>query len=446
MTLNAKSEFRMKTKTKYKFLFENAPIPLWEEDIYKLSKYFALLKSKGVSDLRQLFDGNPDEVIRCAQLLKHRKINHAALKLWGAKSIADFDMHRSYWYKPPMLDYIKENLIALFNGERSFGREERSINLNGETIFYYGNNVVFDLPGKTLSSFFIGSAYDLTDLKKAESQLRMYSDHLEEMVEKRTSLLNKEIKRRKMAEIKAQKLFESEQKARLELESQMRLRTDFFRALVHELKTPLTPMLGASEALSNKMAESIERKLALNIHRGAKQLDRRIDELLDMARGEIGLLSISRQVISVNELIGDAIQEFSPLFQSKGVQVQAKVPLNMPVILADNGRIKQVIQNLLSNALRYTPSGGKVWVRVKARRSNIQFDIKDSGKGLTKEAQSHLFQMYYIQRVGPDMEKLSGLGIGLALCRILVELHGGAIWVRSEPGKGAIFSFTIPVG
>jgi len=118
----------------------------------------------------------------------------------------------------------------------------------------------------------------------------------------------------------------------------------------------------------------------------------------------------------------------------------------MPVILADNGRIKQVIQNLLSNALRYTPSGGKVWVRVKARRSNIQFDIKDSGKGLTKEAQSHLFQMYYIQRVGPDMEKLSGLGIGLALCRILVELHGGAIWVRSEPGKGAIFSFTIPVG
>ena len=434
----------MVTETKYKFLFENAPVPLWEEDISRLNSYFASLKSRGVYDLRQLFIDDPDEVIKCAQLLKHRKVNHAALKLWGAKSITDFDMRRPSWRKLPMLDYIKENLIALFNGERSFGREEQSINLNGETIYYHGNNVVCDLPGEASPSFFIGSSYDLTDLKRAESKLHAYNDYLEEMVEERTLLLEKEIKRRKRAEIKAKKLFALEQKARLELEAQMRLRADFFRALVHELKTPLTPMLGASEALSIKMAGGIERKLALNISKGAEQLNRRIDELLDIARGEIGILAISRQMVNIKELIEGVVEEFAPLIQSKRAVVCAKIPPNLPTVSCDYDRTKQVIQNLLNNALRYNPSGVNVCVSVKIKRNNVEFNVKDSGVGLTKEAQNHLFQMYHIQKVGPNMEKLSGLGIGLALCRILIELHGGKIWVKSELGKGATFSFTIP--
>jgi len=432
------------TEIKYQFLFNNAPVPLWEEDVSRLVRYFSKLRAKGVADLRHYFEEYPDEIGRCAQMIIHRKVNQAALRLWGAESIDDFLMSKPVWRKPPMANYIKENIISLFNGCSRFSREECSVNLLGKTIYYHGNNVVLTIPNRK-RTYLIGSSYDLTDLKLAEQKLQDYNNYLEEIIEKRTARLEKEIQWRKRAEIKAKNHYLSEQKARLELETQIRLRTDFFRALVHELKTPLTAMMGASEALSLKMAEGVDQRLAKNINEGAKQLDKRINELMDIARGEIGVLTINKIPTDIKALLESIVEDFAILARLKRASIKVAIATNIPEIAADPGRLKQIIQNLICNAIEHSPTGVNIYIQARKLVKNIEFVIRDSGPGLTKNAKKHLFQMYYIQRTEANMEKLSGLGIGLALCKILVELHGGKILAESELGKGCVFKFTLPI-
>jgi two-component system phosphate regulon sensor histidine kinase PhoR len=126
-----------------------------------------------------------------------------------------------------------------------------------------------------------------------------------------------------------------------------------------------------------------------------------------------------------------------------GQTLKVELPPSLPMLWADEYRVLQIVQNLVINATKFTPEGGIITLRAREQNGALVIEVQDTGRGIPEEEQRRLFRPYYRQL--SDREHLSGLGLGLALCKNLVQLHGGRIWVQSEEGKGATFSFSIPI-
>jgi len=253
----------------------------------------------------------------------------------------------------------------------------------------------------------------------------------------------RDVTERKRSEEKLQKLYEQERELRQELEAEMKKRVEFTRALAHELKTPLTPLMASSELLVNELREEPLLSLAKNINRSASNLNNRIDELLDLARGEIGMLQLKLEPVDLGRLLREVADDMSPMASSQGQSLILELPSSLPLARGDEGRLRQVVLNLLSNASKFTPEGGRIVLRARKDDASFVVEVQDTGYGMTAEEQQRLFEPYH--RLESDREHLSGLGLGLALCKMLVELHGGQIWVQSQAGKGSTFGFSVPV-
>ncbi|MFH0942021.1 MAG: HAMP domain-containing sensor histidine kinase [Chloroflexota bacterium] len=239
-------------------------------------------------------------------------------------------------------------------------------------------------------------------------------------------------------------LSERERVLRQMLESEIQKRTGFVRALVHELKTPLTAVLASSDLMTTGLRQEPWLSLARNIHKGAINLNRRIDELLDLARGETGLLTLKPQMVNPRQLLYQIAGEMSPLASQQRKTLRLELPSSLPVVQADEARLRQVILNLLSNALKFTLRDGEIELGCQESPGCLVFTVTDQGPGITEAVQKRLFEPY--QRWEDDAEILSGLRLGLALSKMLVELHGGKIWVKSRPGSGSTFGFSLPAG
>jgi signal transduction histidine kinase len=223
----------------------------------------------------------------------------------------------------------------------------------------------------------------------------------------------------------------------------MRRRVEFTRVLVHELKTPLTPIVASSKLLVNELREEPWSSLARNIAQGASNLNNRIDELLDLARGEIGILHLELEPVVPLQLLHEVSNDMAPVASSHRQSLILDLPPSLPLVWADKNRLRQVVLNLLNNAFKFTPAEGKITLKAREKGANLIVEVEDTGRGISEEEQQRLFEPYY--RVEDDRQRLSGLGLGLALCKTLVELHGGQIWVKSQKGKGSTFSFSVPL-
>jgi two-component system aerobic respiration control sensor histidine kinase ArcB len=252
-----------------------------------------------------------------------------------------------------------------------------------------------------------------------------------------------DITEREMAQERLEEAYEKEHKAHQELEAEIKRRVEFTRALVHELKTPLTPIMSSSELLASGLKEEPWLSVARNILRGAGNLNRRIDELLDLARGEIGMLRLKPTRVDILRLLQQIGDEMRVVADGNGQTLTLELPPTLPGVWADEDRLRQVVLNLLINATKFTPERGIIRLRAKEMNDNLIVDVQDNGRGIPEEEQEQLFLPYH-REIG-DLENLSGLGLGLSLCKLLVELHNGRIWVESKPGKGSTFSFSIPV-
>ena len=252
----------------------------------------------------------------------------------------------------------------------------------------------------------------------------------------------RDITERKQAEMKLKELYRQEKDLRQKLEMEMKKRVEFTRALAHEIKTPLTPMLISSQVLASELKDEQLLRLARNISRGASNLNSRIDELLDMARGEMGMLRIKPERFAPLLLLNEVVDYVAPVAANRGQDFVVELPDSLPEINADKGRVRQILLNLLNNAIKFTPERGKIIVRAVVKDSNLVVEVEDNGPGMEEKVQERIFEPYH--RMQSDAEHLSGLGLGLALCRTLVELHGGQIWVRSMAGKGSTFGFSLP--
>jgi signal transduction histidine kinase len=248
---------------------------------------------------------------------------------------------------------------------------------------------------------------------------------------------------REIAEERVQSLYQREKELRERLQIEMQGRVDFTRKMIHELKTPLTSLMATSQLLVDETQGTKLEKLAGYVWGGAYSLNHRIEELHDVIRGEIGKLELKPKPFDPAALLRSVAGEMAAVSRQHGITIAIETGESLPHVLADPERVRQVVLNLINNAFKYAGEGKKIRVKAARRSDSVLIEIRDYGPGIPLDKQGRLFDSGY--QLSSHDSQTGGLGIGLALCKILVELSGGRIWVKSQVGKGSSFFFTLPI-
>jgi signal transduction histidine kinase len=228
-----------------------------------------------------------------------------------------------------------------------------------------------------------------------------------------------------------------------------RQRQQLFADIAHELRTPLSVIRGQIEAMLDGVLELSPENLGL-AHEETLLLGRLVEELRALSLAENGQLPLDKNLIDMGLVAGSMQAAFDPLAEAEGIRLELIVEPELPEVLADEARIQQVLGNLLSNALRHAGQGDtpdpQVRLAVSAKDSSavVRVSVSDNGPGLSAEAQQHVFDRFWRADAGRSRDR-GGSGLGLAISRGIVIAHGGQIWVESDPGNGATFTFELPI-
>jgi two-component system sensor histidine kinase KdpD len=228
------------------------------------------------------------------------------------------------------------------------------------------------------------------------------------------------------------------------------LRASLLSSVSHDLRTPLTVIkTSASSLLEEEIqwTEEEKRSIAQSIEREADRLNRLVGNLLDMSRIEDGAIQPDKDFYQLTALVQDVIDRLQPLLQDRTVQM--RLPDNLPSVEVDYLQIDQVITNLIENAVRYTPATSPIEVELHTTDNQVILHVADRGPGIADDDRERIFDKFYRvlgeQRFSVKDGHAPGLGLGLAVCKGLVEAHGGTIWVESRQGGGTIFCVALPV-
>jgi NtrC-family two-component system sensor histidine kinase KinB len=214
-------------------------------------------------------------------------------------------------------------------------------------------------------------------------------------------------------------------------------------AASHELYTPLTSLGMSVDLLLEQTSGDLSlknRELLQVAHEEVQRLKALVQDLLDLSKIESGKIALEIENVSVAAVFNQIQAIFKGQLEMKSVHLFVDLPEDPPRIRADAHKITWVLTNLISNALRYVGQGGQIHLQVKRLGSQVQMDVQDDGPGIPPEYQSRIFQKF-VQVKGREA---GGTGLGLAICKEIVRAHGGTIWVKSSPGQGSTFSFTLP--
>ncbi len=281
-----------------------------------------------------------------------------------------------------------------------------------------------------------------------------------------------EVKHVELESLNAELVLQREiaQEAGLQADEANRSKSDFLANMSHELRTPLNSVIGFSEVLGDEMFGHLnkkQRQYVDNILTSGKHLLNLINDILDLSKVESGQMVLEPAVVNLRQELANSLT----MLQEKALKHNLKLSLDLPVeeeikLIADSRKLKQIMFNLLSNALKFTPDGGAVSVRARKVLSSellvlssdlkpetfnlkpdgdfVEISVEDTGIGINKEDLPKLFKAFS-QVSSPYTKEHKGTGLGLALTKRIVELHGGRVWVESEPGKGSRFTFSIPM-
>ena len=230
-----------------------------------------------------------------------------------------------------------------------------------------------------------------------------------------------------------------------ELEETSRHKSEFLASMSHELRTPLNAIIGFSEVLREEMFGPVNEKQAEyldDIVSSGNHLLSLINDVLDLSKVEAGQVELEVGPFSLREALERGVVMVREQATEEGVQVELSAGPEVDVVEGDERRIKQVIFNLLSNAVKFTPTGGEVDVSAIRVNGEVRVSVADTGPGIAPGDHERVFEEF--QQTDAGLERLEGTGLGLALSKRLVELHGGRIWLESELGKGSTFVFTLP--
>jgi len=225
-----------------------------------------------------------------------------------------------------------------------------------------------------------------------------------------------------------------------------RLKSEFLATMSHELRTPLNSIIGfvgiILQGITGKINEEQRKQLSM-VYSSAKHLLSLINDILDLSRIESGKMEIAVEQVKIEDIISQVAQTLSPIISEKGLQLNTKIPDEIPEIYSDKKKIFQVLLNLVNNAIKFTEQG-EIRIECEADEANMKVNVSDTGIGIKKENMNHLFESFR-QIDGTAQRRYQGAGLGLYLCKKLVTLMGGRIWAESEYGKGSKFTFTLPL-
>ena len=231
------------------------------------------------------------------------------------------------------------------------------------------------------------------------------------------------------------------------VEDAQRMKANFLSLITHELRSPLNSINGyldlALEGLAGPLNEQ-QREFLQRARAGSEHLYALVEDLLLAARADSGQLRLTRESVNLHDLVNDALEELELTARDAEVRLSSAVPRDFPALLIDPVRVQQVLRNLLNNALQFTSKDGTVTVsaRYEAARQLVQIQVTDSGCGIAPEYHERIFERFF-QIPRPNGGRASGMGLGLAIVKMIVELHGGQVWVESTPGQGSTFYLTL---
>jgi signal transduction histidine kinase len=246
-----------------------------------------------------------------------------------------------------------------------------------------------------------------------------------------------------------QKSNEQLQEMNRKLQEIDKMKSDFISVVSHELRTPLTTIKAFVELILMKpeMHSQQRAKLAGTINLEADRLTRLIEDLLDLARIEADSMKWRFEKLSIEDVFQQPLEYIRPLLESKGLHLTTTFHSPLPVLTGDRDRLAQVVTNIISNAVKFTPSGGSIHIAVRAESaplSQVVVAISDTGIGIPERDLELIFEKF--QRSGDQLTNtIEGSGLGLAIARQIVEYHGGRIWATSTHGEGSTFTFTLPL-
>jgi K+-sensing histidine kinase KdpD len=254
-----------------------------------------------------------------------------------------------------------------------------------------------------------------------------------------TIRLREEAEAARQGEERSAWLMEKAKKAEIEAEGE-RLRSSLLSSVSHDFRTPLTVIVGSAGALLEKAELSKNpktRELLENIQAEGERLSRLVQNLLQTTRFESGTVRLEKEKYPLEEVVGSVLERLSkPL---KGRAVKVKIPENLPLVPVDPTLIEQVLMNLLENAVRHTSRGSGIEISAAAEGNSAVVTVADHGSGLNADELERVFDKFYHSPSSP------GAGLGLAICRAIVNAHGGRIWADNRKGGGAVFRFTLPL-
>ncbi len=226
-----------------------------------------------------------------------------------------------------------------------------------------------------------------------------------------------------------------------------RMKSEFISMVSHELRTPMTSIKGYIDLLYNGMVGPIsdaQKNFLQIVKSNADRLTMLVNDLLDISRIETGRLKLVLRPVELHVIIGNVITDLTPKARGRGQTLESLVEGPLPPVRADPDRVTQILTNLVDNAIKYTPTGGRIAVDAEVVDRFVHVHVIDNGIGISEEDQEKLFTRFF-RADNPLVQASSGTGLGLTIVKAIVELHGGEIWFKSAPGQGSTFSFSLPL-
>jgi len=278
----------------------------------------------------------------------------------------------------------------------------------------------------------------LAQIDHNEKELRKAHDELEQRVQERTAQLQ-------AAKDEVEAFSQTVVRAKEELERASKFKDQFLSTMSHELRTPLNAVLGFSDLLTEERYGTLndrQRRYLNHIRNGGRHLLKLINDILDLSKIEAGRLQLAIETVRLDTSFGEAIDTLNPLASQKS-QTLVRHPAPGLSVRADSTRLKQILINLLANAVKFTPEGGKIELAARRQGESVRIEVRDSGPGIAPEEQKRIFEAFY--RIIQKGKTAEGTGLGLAITQRLVELHGGTLGIESQLGVGTCFYFTLPI-
>ena len=384
---------------------------------------------------RQLADLLPQIVFEVDAQGNITYANRFAFRSTGySQEDIDNGVNMTQVFIPEETGRLIENFKKMMSGEELGGVEYTCIRKDGRTfpMMTYSSVVVRDGEPVGLR----GVAVDVSERKLAEAMLQERNQRLDDQ--------NKEL------QWQSEYLIAQQDELALrtgELEEASRFKSEFLANMSHELRTPLNAILGFSELMLDGITGELnneQRDCLRDISNSGHHLLGLINDILDMSKVEAGKMEVLQEPLNLIDVVDDVVQMVKPLVDEKGHEMRVSVEEGLPRVRGDKVRLTQVVMNLLSNAEKFTPPGGKLALEAARQGSWCQVSVADNGIGIGAEDQERIFEPF-IQADTIAEGKKKGTGLGLPLTKKLVEMMGGNIWVESKYGEGSKFVFTLPL-